>query len=187
MRKLLIFCFVLLSTTLLAQVPTPNAADGITVCVGTTGDYSPQTVVTGYTYSFSINNGETVTQTFPSQGQITWDNPGVYTLTITTTDPSGTCPPVVSTATITVQPQGVLNLPALAECSPNTVTLNGPAGSVYTPTNGGSVASGVFTPPGPGSYTIDVVYTDANGCTSTGQVVVDISAPPVAPTIYTNQ
>lgn len=186
MKKLITLLFVLIGLTAFAQVPTPNAADGITVCVGSTGAFSPAVTTPGYTYTFSINNGETFNQTFPNQIEITWDNPGVYTLEITTTDLSGSCPPVVSTALITVQPQGILNLAALEECSPNSVTLNGPAGSVYTPTNGGTVTGNTFSAP-PGTYVIDVVFTDPNGCQSTGQVTVTISAPPIAPTINTNQ
>lgn len=186
MKKLLTFLFLCLAAAGYAQVPTPNAANGITVCVGSTGAFSPSTTVPGYVYTFAVDNGETFVQTFPNQIEITWDTPGSYTLEITTTDPSGTCPPVVSTAVITVQPQGVLNLAPLAECSPNSVTLNGPPGSTYTPTNGGTVVGNTFTAP-PGVYIIDVVFIDPNGCASTGQVTVTISAPPVAPTINTNQ
>lgn len=185
-RLLFILSFIACSIALKAQVPTPNAANGITVCVGTTGAYSPQVVTPGYTYTFSIDNGETVTQTFPSQGEITWDAPGVYNLTITSSN-GGLCPPVVSTATITVQPQGVLNLVALSDCENNgAITLNGPIGSVYTPTNGGVVVGNQFTAP-PGTYLIDVTYTDANGCTSVGTVQVTVFPLLTAPTINTNQ
>lgn len=187
MKKILIILICVVSGfSLKAQVPTPNAANGITVCVGSTGSFSPQTVDPTYTYTFSVDNGETVTQTFPSQGQITWDNPGVYNLTITTSNGS-LCPPVVSTAVITVQPQGVLNLANLQDCVSSTpITLNGPAGSVYTPTNGGAVVGNLFTAPA-GTYLLNVTFTDPNGCVSTGtvQVTVDPLVPPAF--IYTDQ
>jgi hypothetical protein len=186
MRKVLIFLACTISFLAKAQVPTPNAANGIIVCVGSTGSFSPQTIDPTYTYTFSIDNGETVTQTFPTQGQITWDSPGVYNLTITTSN-GGVCPPVVSTAVITVQPQGVLNLADLQDCiSSAPITLNGPAGSVYIPTNGGAVVGNQFTAPA-GTYLIDVVFTDPNGCVSTGtvQVTVDPLVPPAV--IYTDQ
>ena len=187
MKKILIILICMVAGfSLKAQVPTPNAANGIIVCVGSTGSFSPQTVTAGYTYTFSIDNGETVIQTFPSQVEITWDNPGVYNLTITTSN-GGLCPPVVSTAIITVQPQGVLNLANLQDCVSSTpITLNGPAGSVYIPTNGGAVVGNQFTAPA-GVYLLNVSYVDANGCTSTGtvQVTVDPLVPPAL--IFTDQ
>lgn len=186
MKKLgLILFLILVSALAKAQVPTPNLADGITVCVGSTGVFAWDPIDPGYTYTFAVDNGETITPiSANTQGQITWDAPGVYTVTITATNACGW---TATTAIVNVQPQGILAMVPLEDCLSNVVTLNGPPGTVYTPTNGGTIVGDQFTPPSTGVFIIDGTFTDASGCVSTGSVTVTIlTVPPTSP-IYTDQ
>lgn len=180
MKKILFTCFLLLSTIILiGQVPTPNPKDR-TVCVGSTLVFGDTPIDPAAVYSFTIDNGETINNiSFNTQGQVLFENTGTYNVTITKLLNGCT---ITQTGTIIVQPNGVLTANPITQCIDQVnIVINGqPAGTIFSPTNGGTVVGNIFTPSNPGNYTLNMTYTDANGCLSTG--VVNITVNPL-PTI----
>jgi hypothetical protein len=106
-------------------------------------------------------------------------SPGSYTGTITVTNAAGnSCTP--QPFTLTVQPLPTVSAgsyaPVCAGAPP--IPLAGtPAGGTFS---GTGVSANLFTPPGPGSYSITYQYTDpSTGCTNSATTAITVLALPL--------
>lgn len=179
------FIFILVSISILAQVPTPNIADGQVVCPNEMHYYGDQIVNPTSTYNFSIVPAQTFT-TVGQQIQVTWTTPGVYTMTMTETNSAG-CQ-VVTVAQITVQPNVIATIDPIVVCqNAADVVITGQNLGVNPIFNGTGVFGNVFDPAGlaPGIYNITVTSQTTNGCSITGTGTVTINPLPTG-IIYTD-
>jgi hypothetical protein len=182
MKKIILLSvFTLLSIVGYSQVPTPNAANGSQYCVGTTKVYGDQPLNAGSTYSFSIVPTQAFTPiTTGSQFQVTWNTPGVYTLSLTETNASG-CQ-AVYTATITVNNIGTATINPEQACEGSTALIPITGSNLGTSPifSGTGVVGTNFNPTGlaSGNYTVNVTSTTASGCPITGTVVFVINPLP---------
>jgi hypothetical protein len=188
MKKFITILFLLfLTSTLFAQIPTPNPANGTFYCPGDIQVYGDQVIDPLATYNFSISplvpfniisNGDQI--------EVTWLIPGVYVVEIEKI--IGQCSSV-GQATITVYPPTlpVVIVDALCQGT-GTITLTAnPLGTnpIFT---GTGVTGNIFDSAGlvPGLYPITFTSVDANGCSMNGNGSITITPPPSPPTIFTN-
>lgn len=179
------FIFILVGTNILAQVPTPNIADGQVVCPNEMHYYGDQVVNPTSTYTFSIVPAQVFT-TVGQQIQVTWVTPGVYTMTMTETNSAG-CQ-FVTIAQITVQPNVIATIDPIVLCQDGgNVTITGQNLGTNPIFNGPGVSGNTFNPAGlaPGTYNITVVSQTANGCSITGAGTATVEPLPTG-IIYTD-
>lgn len=177
--------FILLTSTVFAQVPTPNIADGQIVCPNEMHFYGDQVVNPTSTYTFSIVPAQAFT-TVGQQIQVTWVTPGVYTMTMTETNAAG-CQ-IVTVAQITVQPNVIATIDPIVLCqNSGDVPITGQNLGVNPIFNGTGVFGNIFDPTGlaPGIYNINVVSQTANGCSITGAGTATVEPLPTG-IIYTD-
>jgi hypothetical protein len=177
--------FILLTTTVFGQVPTPNVADGQIVCPNEMHFYGDQVVNPTSTYTFSIVPAQAFT-TVGQQIQVTWVTPGVYTMTMTETNAAG-CQ-FVTVAQITVQPNVIATIDPIVICQDGgDVPITGQNLGTNPIFNGTGVAGNIFDPTGlaPGVYNITVVSQTANGCSITGTGTATVEPLPTG-IIYTD-
>jgi len=186
MKKLLILTLFLLGVAInaVAQVPTPNPANGTSVCINSTVVYGPATITTGVAYSFTILPAVPFTSiSTGTQISVLWATAGIYTITLSDNDPCTSN----TVATITVNTVGVINGPDIIVCQ-NTGTypiVSNTAGAAFT-IAGLPVASINSNILAPGSYVINATFTDANGCVSIGTINVTITPTVPMPLINSN-
>jgi len=178
---LLVFAFALKAK---AQVPTPNPANGSSVCINSTVIYGPATITAGVNYTFVIS--PVVPFTIISSGDqisVTWTTPGVYTITLSDDDVCTSD----NVATVTVNTVGVITGPDIIVCqnTGNYPIVTNTAGATFT-MGGLPVADIDSDILAPGSYTVDATFTDANGCISTGVINVTITPTVPMPLINSN-
>ena len=172
-----------------AAVATPGPA--ISFCSGTVSGPLGGVAVPGYTYSWSpatgLSNPNILNPTVT--GLNNTGTPIVRTYTLTATSASG----CVATATvdITINPAAVADAgPARQTCPNVAVRIGGTpvAGTTYAwlPATGLSSPTGLnptVTLPNPTAVPITAIYTltatTANGCVSTGTVVVTVNPAPI--------
>lgn len=99
--------------------------------------------------------------------------PGVYTITMS---PPGVCTPITKTFTLINTPAVInasLSLSQNTVCTGgNSITLSGaPLGGNFYGTN---VSGNIFNPSSSGNYTLNYVYTDANGCSDTAYSSISV-------------
>lgn len=177
--------FILLTSTVFGQVPTPNVADGQIVCPNEMHYYGDQVVNPTSTYTFSIVPAQAFT-TVGQQIQVTWVTPGVYTMTMTETNSAG-CQ-FVTVAQITVQPNVIATIDPIVICQDGgDVVITGQNLGVNPIFNGTGVFGNTFDPTGlaPGVYNINVVSQTANGCSITGTGTATVEPLPTG-IIYTD-
>jgi hypothetical protein len=188
MRNALIsVVLILLSFTLMAQVPTPNPADNTFHCPNTTQVYGDEIIDPLAVYSFSItpsvpfniiSNGDQI--------EVTWITPGTYTIEIIKT--IGSCFSS-NQALITIYPTTVPLVITDAICQGNGV-INLIANPIGTNPifNGVGVSGNTFNTSGlaVGTYPITFTSTDVNGCPMSGIGSITIAPPPPSPIIFTN-
>jgi len=185
--KNLLFSIVILLTSLTAysQVPTPNAANGQTVCPNETHFYGDQVIDPTSTYQFSIVPAQPFTVS-SQQIQVTWTTPGVYTMTMIETNASG-CQ-FTTTAQITVQNAVTATIDPIVVCeggiAQNITGQNLGSNPVFS---GTGVNGTTFNPSGllAGNYTITVTSQTAGGCPITGTGTVTVEPLPTG-IIYTD-
>jgi len=177
--------FILLCVSSCAQVPTPFVANGQTMCVGENHYYGDQVITQSSTYSFNITPAQ-VYSTIGQQINVTWNNAGTYTMTMTETTSSGCL--YTTTCIITVEPPVIALLNPIVVCQdglPQTITGTN-FGSNLT-FNGVGVSNNIFNPAGilPGVYIINSNSTTANGCTIVGTTTATVNPLPTG-IIYTD-
>ena len=169
-------------------IPSCSVTGAASVCNNTTGNvYTGTAGMSNYSWSIS-GNGAIIGSTTGSSVTVTAGAAGTYTVNVTVTNASGctnTCNQVV---TVSGQPACSVTGPATV-CPSATSTFNAPAGlSMYswTVTGNGSIsgaangASVNVDAQASGTYTVNVTVTNATGCTSTCNRVVNISTLPDA-------
>lgn len=188
MRNALIsIALILLSFTLMAQVPTPNPANNTFYCPNTTQVYGDEVIDPLASYSFSITPA--VPYNVISSGdqiEVIWTTPGTYTIEIIKT--IGSCFSS-SQATITIYPITIPLVITDAICQGNG-TINLTANPIGTNPifSGGGVSGTTFNASGlaVGTYPITFTSTDINGCPMSGIGSITITPPPPSPIIFTN-
>jgi gliding motility-associated-like protein len=150
-------------TLVVNPLPAVFAGADQTWCIGSTTSLNATGAVT-YSWTNGITNGVTFTPTIGST---------VYTVTGTSSQGCVATDQVV----VFVNSLPIINAGAdVSVCLGSPVILNGLGGSNYTWNNG--VTNGLsFIPPLTSTYT--VTGTDANGCTGTDQVFVNINSLPI--------
>ncbi len=150
-----------------------------TVCQGQSVTFTDNS--TGATsWNWNFGAGATpATATGPGPHTVVYSTAGTSTVTLDVNGGAST-----STQTVTVNP-----LPTVSAgvdqtvCAGSQVTLSGSGAVSYAWDNG--VTDGTpFTPTATTTYT--VTGTDANGCTNTDQVIVNVNALPQAPIVTTS-
>lgn len=177
--------FILLTSTVFGQVPTPNIADGQIVCPNAVHFYGDQVVNPTSTYTFNILPPQAFT-VVGQQIQVTWLTPGVYTMTMTETNAAG-CQ-FVTVAQITVQPNIIATIDPIVICQDGgSVPITGQNLGVNPIFNGPGVSGNTFNPAGlaSGTYNITVVSQTANGCSITGAGTATVEPLPTG-IIYTD-
>lgn len=158
----------------LTELPAPavsfTASPSLTVCAGTSLTLSGTGAVS-YTWSGGITDGSPFTVVASSS------------YTVTGTDVNGCTNTAVASVTVNPVPTvSAIATPASTVCAGATVTLNGSGAVSYTWTGG--VTDGVpFTASTTTTYT--VTGTDANGCTNTDAITVNVNALPALSIIST--
>jgi gliding motility-associated-like protein len=146
-----------------AQIAMPDS-----VCVGTTKTYSVNTPAKPSTYTWKLDG---VTQSSTRNSiTITWNNSGVFELTVQERDNNG-CDGDIRSGFVYVKPLPIANAgPDVTVCFGNTIRLNGSGGTSYqwipaTGLSNSSIANPVatITAPGTNFYTL---YVTLNGCRS---------------------
>jgi hypothetical protein len=179
------FIFILVSTSILAQVPTPNVADGQSVCPNETHYYGDQIITPTSTYQFNIVPAQPFT-IVGQQMQVTWTTPGVYTITMIETNVAG-CQFTI-TAQVTVQNTVQATITAIVVCEDGSIqNITGQNLGVNPVFSGPGVTGNTFNPAGlaPGVYNITVNSQTANGCIVTGAGTATIEPLPTG-IIYTD-
>jgi hypothetical protein len=186
MKKILLILFLsVLTSTLLSQVPTPNIANGQSVCVNDVHYYGDQIIDPTATYQFSINP----IQPFVASGQqiqVTWSTPGIYTITMTETNANG-CE-LITTAVINVSDAVTATINPIEICEGEPVqNITGQNLGNNPVFSGIGVTGNTFDPAGlsAGVYNITVNSTSPNGCLITGIGIVTIYSTPTG-VIYTD-
>lgn len=142
--------------------PIVSAGPDITICPGQSVTLNGSGATT-YTWSNGVTDGVPFT---PTSG-------GTYTVTGTSNGCTGTDQMTISMGSLSTLNAGADQ----SVCAGQPVTLTATGAATYSWDNG--VSNGVaFTPAATATYT--VTGQDANGCTSTDQVVVTVNPMPVA-------
>ncbi len=145
-------------------LPNVSAGNDQSVCIG-----GSVTVSGSGATSYVWNNGVTNATPFSPASTTTY--------TVTGTDGNG-CQDT-DQMTVTVNPLPIVSAGADQNiCLGSTVTLAGSGATSYVWTNG--VTNNTAFSPGLGSITYTVTGTDANGCTNTDQVTVNVVPVPVS-------
>jgi hypothetical protein len=186
-NALISITLILLSFTLIAQVPTPNPADNTFYCLNDVAVYGDQIIDPLASYSFSILPVVPFnTISSGDQIEVTWLTEGVYTIEITktiglcssTNQASITVYPLTTPIVITdalCQGNGIINLTANPIGSNPSFSGTGVSGTTFD-------ASGLPI----GDYPITFTSTDVNGCAMNGIGNISITSPPSNPIIFTN-
>ena len=177
--------FILLCVFSYAQVLTPFAANGQTMCIGENHYYGDQVITASSTYSYSI----TPTQTFSVVGQqinVTWNTAGTYTMTMTESTSSGCL--YSTTCIITVEPVVIALINPIVVCQdglPQTITGTNFGSNLGF--SGVGVSNNIFNPTGlaPGVYIINSTSSTTSGCIIIGTTTATVNPLPTG-IIYTD-
>ena len=185
--KNLLFSIILLLTcfTVNAQVPTPNVANGQSVCPNDVHFYGDQFIDATSTYQFNISPAQAF-NVIGQQIEVTWTTPGVYTITMIETNASG-CE-FTTTAQIVVQNSVQAIIDPITVCQDGAIqNITGQNLGTNPVFNGTGVSGSTFNPSGlaSGVYNITVTSQTANGCPITGTGTVTIEPLPTG-IIYTD-
>ena len=167
---------ITLNLSVTSVASTATASGSTTVCQGNTVTINANTG-TGLTYQWKRNgvdiNGAT-------NATLIANSSGSYTVAVTQSGCSATSNAV--TVTINNNPSVAITAnPGNSITLGNTVTLEATAGlssyswSPTTNLSNASAASPVFTPASDGSFTYTVTGTDANGCSGTASVTINVT------------
>lgn len=166
------------STTATATIIVDNCGCTVTagnsgaICSGAGTVNLTASNVAGATYSWTGPNGFTSSAQNPTVTPPT--TPGTYVYTVTADD-GGT--PCTATTTVTVNPLPVVSAGSYSPLCNSLVSLplvGSPLGGVFS---GVGVVGAIFSPL-VGSQTVTYDYTDANGCSNSATVFIDVNPTP---------
>lgn len=155
-----------------------------TICPGAPVEFRDVSIPDFPLVAWSWDFGDGNTSTTRNSSHI-YDNPGVYTVTLTVTNSKGCTDIETSTVTVLTPPFADFNVPILQGCMPvianfsdNSVSNSGPIftwdwdfGDGFT----GNTQNVAHTYTNPGTYTVRLTVSDGNGCTNdtTRDIIVD--------------
>ncbi|MFT3738953.1 MAG: hypothetical protein QM786_09350 [Breznakibacter sp.] len=172
-------------------LPVPTISGPTTACVGTSGTYTTEGGMSGYTWT--VTGGSVTSGSGTNSVQITWSTSGTQNVTVNYTNSNGCTATAPATRTVTVNPLPVPTISGpTAACvgtSGTYATEGGMSGYTWTVT-GGSVTSGSGTNSvqitwgTSGTQNVTVNYTNSNGCTATAPATRTVTVNPLpVPTI----
>ena len=178
-------------TNAMAQTGPYQFTGNDTVCLNETKQYGVTlNLGSSYVWSISPETGYTMTPgATPNLISVTWTTPGTYTMTVIETNADGCVgEPVI--IQIIVNPLPVCLIDGLDNiCPGSTNQYSAPAGmTTYSwSIDGGGTISGpanqqtvsVLAGDTCGTYTLKLVITDANGCTSECEEKYNVTQPPI--------
>lgn len=160
---------------------TPTAALSVsanTVCEGTCIDFTDNSTGTPTGWQWAFPGGTPVTSTQQNPANICYNIPGVYPVTLIVTNAFGS-DTILMTNYVTVGAQPVVNAGAYTVIAiGNTTQLNATGGTgswSWSPTTGlsnPSIQNPTASPTVTTTYTVN--FTDANGCSGSDTVTVEI-------------
>ncbi|MFN9799090.1 MAG: hypothetical protein ACK54P_03640, partial [Bacteroidota bacterium] len=158
--------------------PTSNVCTNASLNLSATTN-SPGSWTTSGSGTFGSTSNPVTTYT-PAAGDIC---ASPITITWTTSDPDGPgpCTSISVSQTVTVnQPPTVNAGPDLVLClnSGQTTLQGSPAGGTWS--GSGVSSSGQFDPVNPGTFPLNYTYTDANNCSATDPVTVNVNQSAIA-------
>jgi gliding motility-associated-like protein len=144
-------------------------AGGTVTLAGTIGGGATSATWGGGTGTFTPNNSTLNAVYTPSAAEVT---AGTVTLTLTTNDPTGSCPAATDNVTITITPAATVDAgPAQVICGGSTVTLAGIIGGSATSATW-SGGTGTFAP---NANTLNAVYTPSAAEVTAGTVTLTLT------------
>ena len=183
-----------LATILPIPVPTITGPDS--VCTGTSGNfYYTEPGMTNYIWNVSTG-GDMTSGSGTNIITVTWNMTGAQTISVNYTDSSGctATSPTIYNVNVNPLPVPAITGPAFLciTTAGNTYTTEeGMTGYVWTVSAGGTITNGAGTNTitvtwnMTGAQSVNVNYTDPNGCTAVTPTVYEISVNPLpVPTIY---
>jgi uncharacterized protein (TIGR02145 family) len=155
-------------------LPVPSIAGPGAMCLNTSGSYSTETGMTGYTWT--VTGGTITGGSGTNTVTVDWTSTGTQTLTVNYTDGNGCTAGTATSYTVQVNtlPVPTITGPA-GVCSGLTgvySTEGGMSGYTWTPSGGGTVIAGTGTSTVTvqwntvGAQTLSVNYTVGTGCTA---------------------
>ena len=171
--------------------PVPTITGSSTVCAGTTGAvYSTEAGMTGY--SWNVSSGGVITAGGGTNTiTVTWNTSGSQTVSVNYISGSGCGAASPTILPVTVLPFSLPSISgsntACAGASGVTYTTEaGMTGYNWTISSGGTITSGLGTNTvtvtwnNPGSQSVSVNYTSANGCSASSPTVKNVTVYPIA-------
>lgn len=155
--------------------PIANAGANVSICIGAS---TTLTATGGTSYSWSPATG----LSNPSIANPVANPTTTTTYTVTVSQGALACTST-SVVTVTVNPLPIVDAGAnVSICNGGTTTLNGSGATTYSWSPGGTLSSTTVSNPTASPFvttTYTLVGTDANGCSSTDNVVVTVNPIPI--------
>ncbi|HTL80093.1 MAG TPA: PKD domain-containing protein [Bacteroidia bacterium] len=171
------------------NVPQVNfLATDTTLCVGDCIDFTDQSSNNPTAWNWTFNGAATTSSTAQNPTNICYNTAGTFAVTLVATNANGNGS-LTKTSYIVVNPLPTANAGAdVSLCTGQSTTLIGSGGTTYNWMPGNGNSSNFFvTPASTTTYTLTV--TDANGCSGTDMVTVNVNVctvPTAALTISDN-
>jgi hypothetical protein len=141
------------------------------ICAGQTISLSDMSQNTPTAWSYTLTGG-TPSISSVQNPTVTYLTPGVYSITLVTSNITNTSVPMVKTITVSSTP--MLTVSAAPICAGNTATINSSGAFTYTLNTNATGSSILVTPVATTNYTV----TGFNGCVSTQTVDVIVNPMP---------
>jgi gliding motility-associated-like protein len=150
-------------------------------------DFSASGVSPGAQFTWTFTNGSPGNSVSANPQDVIYPAPGTYPVSLTVSE-NGCEAQASADITVLANPQVDFSIFPVLGCAPHTATFSNqssPAGGTFLWNFGNgqssTAASPVYTYPSPGSYTVTLTVTGANGCT--GQLIqpaaVSVLPPPL--------
>jgi photosystem II stability/assembly factor-like uncharacterized protein len=152
--------------------PVPNFSNYGSLCVGVNKTFNDNSSNTPTSWSWTITptSGVTFNSTSVQNPTVNFANPGIYTVSLISSNSFGPGP--VNTQTVSVSTIPVITIPSdsLIICDQDPIIVTASGANTYTWSNGGGTSPTVtYTPAGDWTYT---VTGSNNGCISTHTLYV---------------
>jgi len=151
--------------------PTANFNTPSTICTGVAVTFTDVSTNTPTSWNW-LMPGATPSISTVQNPTVTYNNSGVYSITLTATNGSGSNS-VVKSVTVNATPTIIVNSPTI--CSGQTATLTASGATSYT-WNTGAIASSISVMPS--STTVYTVTGKTSGCSSSKTTMVTVNPTP---------
>lgn len=177
--------FIIRAAPVTPPAPTPNfIVNKSSACIGETVAFSNTSTGDITTYQWNFGSGATpATATGIGPHQVSYSNSGQKTISLTTTGPGGSTTETKNNFIIINNAPNASAGNNATICAGNTTQLNATGGVSYAWNNNASlsatnISNPIASPTVNTTYTVTV--TDANGCSASSQVTVNVNALPNA-------